>query len=569
MENLLKSPLFWQLTTLFPGTGFISVKDKSMLTRIPLDNLPNVDSNHLKINNKDFLKFVNQKGFNSGLYVHYPFCNRICKFCMFGGIHRKECDDIINFNRDFGKLCKKEFLLQVNALFSLYKRNKRGPLSINLLRILHPNLSKDGFLELFRPRLVHLGGGTPNLLGITGIRKLLQGFKALYGNDFFKKTYFEVELSPEDENVEDLTEYLKDNGCDRISLGIQTLNELSGKYLRGRKNTKKVWKLLRFLKDRAPIPLVHMDLLYGLPTLPISESLKDIQMLIGFLKDSEKVRFSFDIGRYIVSPRNYRMGNFDFLDNHAGIWETFYMLNTAIRMAKNANFFVRNGDFDYKVRIFSKKLKADDISTPATYEYYYCMPTLYGALIGVGPKAKSLIGTSSLITPLWYGNWDWQGWYKVLKGRKNEKEFLYSVYNPPSSKELNSFATNLLLLHHIIIRFLYYNNSVPYPITNMLPNRENKFILKILNILSNNGFFRKTKEGFSLPLGYNFLIPLISLLFVPYYYLKGKKVDFGFIELTLNDFENFHIGDKITKESTEIKVAIAYGLQREILKENK
>ena len=103
----------------------------------------------------------------------------------------------------------------------------------------------------------------------------------------------------------------------------------------------------------------------------------------------------------------------------------------------------------------------------------------------------------------------------------------------------------------------------------MLPNRENKFILKILNILSNNGFFRKTKEGFSLPLGYNFLIPLISLLFVPYYYLKGKKVDFGFIELTLNDFENFHIGDKITKESTEIKVAIAYGLQREILKENK
>ena len=84
--------------------------------------------------------------------------------------------------------------------------------------------------------------------------------------------------------------------------------------------------------------------------------------------------------------------------------------------------------------------------------------------------------------------------------------------------------------------------------------------------LYKNKFFEKKDDSYKLPLGYNFLIPLISLLFIPYSYLKGKGLLPGFMEIDIKSGTEFSAGNKIIKESFQVKEAIAYAFQKEILK---
>jgi len=559
MEKLLKNPFFWQLITLFPGSGHISIEDKNFIQKHSIFNFPSL--NFTEKIPKFFLEEIKKKEFNCGVYIHYPFCRRICKFCMFGGIYHKNNKELIKFNNMFGKLCKKELEIWIKGLYKLYKK-KGGPLSIQLLRIIHPHLNKDDFFRLLEPKLIHIGGGTPNLLSVKGFVNLFKNFREMYGNKFFEKVYWEVELSPEEEGIEEIINLLQENGCKRISLGVQTFNNKVRKFLGRGGDSELIWGLLEDLKSKFRIPLVNIDLLYGLPYLPISDSLKDVFSLINFFKDSKDVRFSIDIGRYIVTPRNYRLGKFELLDNHAGIWETFYFLNTVIRFSQEAKIFIRNGDFDYKLRVFSSPTSESNSSTPFSYEYYYYMPSIYGILIGIGPFAKSLF-SPYLTSPIWYNRWDWKGWHSFLQKENSLENFLFSTYYPFPK---NPFLRNLLLFHSLLIRFLYYKGEIPEFILESLPSKEKSFVKRIVKFLYKNKFFEKKDNSYKLPLGYNFLIPLISLLFIPYSYLKGKELLPGFMEIDIKGITEFSVGNKIIKESFQVKEAIAYALQKEILK---
>lgn len=119
-----------------------------------------------------------------GLYVHVPFCARACPYC--------------DFDFEVGREPAAEAF--VEALES-ERRGRALPRGMPV-------------------RTVYVGGGTPSLLGPTGLRALLRWIDASFdARGAMERT---VELNPEHVDAA-LLDALVDHGVDRVSLGVQSL----------------------------------------------------------------------------------------------------------------------------------------------------------------------------------------------------------------------------------------------------------------------------------------------------------------------------------------------------------
>ncbi|MEM7159182.1 MAG: radical SAM family heme chaperone HemW [Myxococcota bacterium] len=119
-----------------------------------------------------------------GLYVHVPFCARACPYC--------------DFDFQVGRTPP------VAEFLAALERECR-------LREVEPGLGL---------RTVYIGGGTPSMLGPEGMRQLLRWI----GERFDLREVVErtVELNPEHID-EALLDALREQGVDRVSLGVQSL----------------------------------------------------------------------------------------------------------------------------------------------------------------------------------------------------------------------------------------------------------------------------------------------------------------------------------------------------------
>jgi oxygen-independent coproporphyrinogen III oxidase len=158
-----------------------------------------------------------------GLYVHVPFCAGKCAYCDF---------------------------------YSLPERT-RIPAWIEAVQA-EAHLFRGKF-----PRFdtLYLGGGTPSLLGLRELERLLQGlFRELA---FSPSPEITLEANPDDLSPGRLTAYL-DVGIRRISLGIQALEDTTLRFL-GRRHT--AYRAEQALADslNAGFSSVSVDLIYGIP----------------------------------------------------------------------------------------------------------------------------------------------------------------------------------------------------------------------------------------------------------------------------------------------------------------
>ena len=124
------------------------------------------------------------------LYIHIPFCKSKCNYCDF---FSKSIDCSFNFFQD-------EY---VNALcneISFYFYNSNCKL-----------------------KSVYIGGGTPSLISILNLKKIISCVESNLKN---KSKDFEltIELNPDDINYELIT-FLNESIVNRVSLGVQSLNE--------------------------------------------------------------------------------------------------------------------------------------------------------------------------------------------------------------------------------------------------------------------------------------------------------------------------------------------------------
>jgi oxygen-independent coproporphyrinogen-3 oxidase len=158
----------------------------------------------------------------SNLYVHVPFCARKCEYCAF----YSEASDGELINR------------YVTAL-------------ISELELVAPNL---------KPRTVFFGGGTPSLLNL---RQWEQIFGAMDRLGLLGAAEWTVECNPATVSA-DKAKLLRDGGVNRISLGVQSLDETLLDRLGRIHSRGQVFKSFDLLRH-AGFDNLNVDLMFAIP----------------------------------------------------------------------------------------------------------------------------------------------------------------------------------------------------------------------------------------------------------------------------------------------------------------
>ena len=171
------------------------------------------------------------------LYIHIPFCQKICDYC------------------DFTKL--------------QYFRN----FAIDYLKALKDELESYQIKEL---RTIYVGGGTPTALEDDLFDELLKIIDA-YADGVQEYTF---EANPESLSLGKI-KMLKAHGVNRVSIGVQTTNGEILKLVNRNHNFVQVKEAIKNLKDSG-IANINVDLILGLPHSSktiLREDLKNILSL--------------------------------------------------------------------------------------------------------------------------------------------------------------------------------------------------------------------------------------------------------------------------------------------------
>ncbi len=172
-----------------------------------------------------------------GLYIHIPFCKNICSYC------------------DFTKIIAREDV-QVRYISRLIKE-------------LHSYRK-----ELSNIDTVYIGGGTPNVLPLYLLKKLFLELKDIL-DKACEKT---IELNPE-WIKEDLLDLLKEFGFNRLSIGMQTINEEAIRLIR-RKHNKEIVKQAVELCVEKGFKNINVDLIYGIPQTTLKTVEEDLDFVL-------------------------------------------------------------------------------------------------------------------------------------------------------------------------------------------------------------------------------------------------------------------------------------------------
>ena len=160
------------------------------------------------------------------IYVHIPFCARICPYCAF-------YKDLLDRSQT-SRFC--EALLR-----ELLERDRRA----------------GGIV----PTTIYFGGGTPTALNISQLEVLLGGFHERL--DLSQLLEWTIEANPGSVSARKAA-LLKQFGITRISLGVQSWDEGLLKLLGREHNAQQAKESFLILRD-AGFTNINVDLMFGLP----------------------------------------------------------------------------------------------------------------------------------------------------------------------------------------------------------------------------------------------------------------------------------------------------------------
>ena len=166
----------------------------------------------------------------TALYIHVPFCKRICPYC------------------DFVKYCKNK----------TFEEKYIDNLIVDIKGLIEQGCKFE---------TIYIGGGTPTCLEYENLERLLINLKPLI--DFSKNFEFTIECNPEN-ITEKLLILLKDNNINRISIGIQSFNKEILTLIK-RDYDLDIFKLINLVKSF--INNISVDLMYGFP----NQTLEDLE----------------------------------------------------------------------------------------------------------------------------------------------------------------------------------------------------------------------------------------------------------------------------------------------------
>lgn len=173
-----------------------------------------------------------------GLYIHIPFCDRICSYCDFAKLVAN--DDL-----------KKQY---IDAL----------------IRELYHYKSKFNNIST-----IYIGGGTPSSLHPSLLELLLSTIREVVFTQNIEE--YTIETNPNDINS-DFLSLCHQYGINRVSVGVQTVSR-EGLIVLGRNHTKKeVIEAIRLIEE-SPIHNYNLDFIYGIPYQTWEELKTDLSFI--------------------------------------------------------------------------------------------------------------------------------------------------------------------------------------------------------------------------------------------------------------------------------------------------
>lgn len=206
-----------------------------------------------------------------GMYIHIPFCDKICSYC------------------DFPKVLKNkkwidEYLMSLSNEISLYYHNEKM-------------------------KTLYVGGGTPSSLSYEQLEKLLEILDNIKKDENIEYT-FEC-------NVNHIDKYflkqLKKHGVNRLSIGVQTFDKEVLKYL-NRENDIDIVYNIELAKKY--FENINIDIMYAIPISNENVLKKDLENILKLgikhvscysLQIEEGTKLYIDNTKYIDEDIDYNM----------------------------------------------------------------------------------------------------------------------------------------------------------------------------------------------------------------------------------------------------------------------
>ncbi len=181
----------------------------------------------------------------AGIYIHVPFCISKCGYCGFYSLPSLKLKDW------FLEALKAEIVERKD-----YFKNKS-----------HCGLDPQSpaLKENTRTPSIHtiyFGGGTPSLLNVDEIGRILHLIKDIYA--VASNAEITLEANPDTLSLEYL-EGLRNLGVNRLSIGIQSFFDNDLKYLNRHHDSNHARQCIAWAKQ-AGFSNISIDLIYGLPT---------------------------------------------------------------------------------------------------------------------------------------------------------------------------------------------------------------------------------------------------------------------------------------------------------------
>jgi len=164
---------------------------------------------------------------NLGLYIHWPYCARICPYCDF------------NVVRARGRVDEEAALVDAIAADMVAQAALIGPRTL---------------VSIF------FGGGTPSLMAPEAVARLIATARALWPGE--GPVEVSLEANPTDVETDRFAAF-RDAGVERLSLGVQAFDDMALTFL-GRAHTAA--ETAHAVETAArTFPRLSLDLIYALP----------------------------------------------------------------------------------------------------------------------------------------------------------------------------------------------------------------------------------------------------------------------------------------------------------------
>ncbi|HNY75529.1 MAG TPA: radical SAM family heme chaperone HemW [Bacteroidales bacterium] len=296
------------------------------------------------------------------LYIHVPFCRYRCPYCSFYSTLYLNDDTKNQFvSASINEIKFKDFLLSKNL------------------------------------KTIYLGGGTPSMLSITDIAKIFNEINRNHQID--DNAEITIEANPEDITKELVIGWQK-IGINRVSLGVQNINEKHLQFL-GRKHTKKqIINAIETLKN-ADFQNISLDFIIGLP----EENIEDLKNNFQIILDYKIPHFS----SYLLTiEEKTRLSNI--VHKHPEILQDD---NTTLKNISQWYLWAKNNGYQhYEVSNFAiSPFQSKHNSSYWTQKNY----------IGIGPSAHSYIHP--------YRLWNTSSLRNYNNVKNDKLDFQYEILN--------------------------------------------------------------------------------------------------------------------------------------------